>query len=425
MIGGALRVPRTPPMASPEPWFTLATPNYGFVGSNVVASAVYYNGSTYFGLVDLDSNIRVGSYDHATGVVAISPSIVSIIPDVHCTPSVLVRQSDQKLIVAAASHNQVGGIHVYVAVSSSAEDVSAWGTATDIQSSLGGTSYTYAHLVQLSGESGKIYLFFRDMQDTQATAVLCYSTSTDDGATWSSQTALYKNTSHKSYWVIDSDDASRIDFVVSDGSNVSDSASLYHFYYDGSFHTSDGTTISSPPFAPASLTKIYDGSTDGGVRVPYSLIVGPNPVAAWAAFDTAGSGSNEHYWHGHYSGGAWGTHEIADAGSPPTAGFSEGGVAIDRIDTNSVYVSREQSSYFQIVKYQTADGGSTWTSSTLTTDATGQTGDALNLRPISPKNAVSTLRCLWCFGPHFVATSDSYEESSAAIRGYPNPIAAF
>ncbi len=425
MKRGSLRTQIQPFRTSP-PFFTLTGPSKGWAGSDLVASCTYYNGKTYFGFVDGAGGIRVGAYTHSSKTVAISPAIVAIIPDVHCTPSVLIRQSDHKLVIATSPHNLTPSVHMYIAISTNAEDVSAWGAATDIQGTLGGTSYTYPHLVQLSGESGKIYLFYRDEQDGQANSALCYSTSTDGGSTWTAQTTLYKHSGgHQSYWALESDDTNRIEIITSDGSSAAGdpNASVYHFYYTGgSRYKSDGTLISaSLPLAPTDLTKIYDGATHGGVRAPYCAAVGPSPFATWASYDLAGAGSNEHYWYGTCdSGGAWTVNEIADAGTPPVTGFAEGGVYLDRIDQTLAYLSRKVSGYMQVYRYATSDSGVTWTNTALTSDTAGQFGDSLNLRPISPRNAASDLRALWCFGPHYV-DHDGYETSTAAIRGYPNP----
>lgn len=417
-----LRVPVKPPPTG-YAWHPVIGSPAGWVGSDMPGHAVYYNGHTYLGFIDLDGNAKVASYNHTTNAATVSPAIVSsgLVGDIHCTPSVLVRSSDHKLVVAVAAHSNTPAVHMYVAISTNAEDVSAWGAATDIKSTLGGTAYTYAHLVQLSGESGKIYLFYRDEQSAGATSALCYSTSTDGGATWTAQTTLYANSGKQSYWVIDTDDTSRIDFAVSDGNaSDGDAASCYHFSYSGgSYFKSDGTLISvSLPLGPTNLTKIYD-SSNGHVRIPYSIRGGAAPVVALAAYDPAGSGSNEKYWYCAYSAGSWGAHTVVDMGSPPTSGFSDGGIAIDKTSTDTVYVSRLVTSNWQIVKYATSDGGSTWTSIQLSSDP-GLADDTYNLRPVSPHNAATGLRAAWCFGPHFVDGTSSLERSSGWIRGYPN-----
>ena len=428
MIRSLTYTPKLPPVSASQ-WFELVGSPCGWVGSDIVSGAVYYNGKTYFGFIDLNSAARVATYDHASGHVAISPAVVAtnLVADVHCTPSVMIRASDHRLVLAVAPHDNVPSVHLYVAVSTNPQDISSWNAPTDIASGLGGTSYTYAKLIQLSGESGRIYLFYRDEQNTGATSALCYSTSTDGGATWSAQTTLYKQANAQSYWVIETDDTSRIDFAVSDGTAFyAQPSSLYHFYYQsGSFYKTDGTLITTtPPFSPSDLTKVYD-SSNGYVRVPYSIAGGSSPAIGWAAWDASGSGANEKYWYGVWSGGAWHVNAVLDQGAPQTAYFSDGGIAIDKTSPNTVYVARLIASNWQIIKAVTSDNGASWTTTRLTND-TGLVGDTYNLRPISPHNAVGGLKVAWSFGPHFLnggaVAGHTLEQASAQVRGYPNPI---
>lgn len=419
----SLLVPTNPPLPSPPSWFSdgLAIAA-GWSGNT--ESAAYYNGTTYIAFVDGDGNARVASYEHSTDTWTLSPVIASLSADVHATPSVLVRSSDHKLVVAAAQHN---GAVLYIAISTNAEDVSAWGAATNIAATLGGTAYTYANLFQLSGESGKIYLFYRD-RPSGVTGNLAYSTSTDGGTTWTAQTTVYSVSAKSSYWAVSSDDTNRIDIVTTDGSAESgDTASVYHFYYSGgNWFKSDGTQITaSLPFGTTDITKIYDGATNGSARAPYDAATnGGNPVGVWAAYNSAGSGSNENYWYGSCSSGTWTVNQITDSGSTPDANFAEGGIAIDTTDTNRVFLSKKTSSVWQMYHYETANSGSSWASTQLTSDtALTVASDVNNLRPRAPRNAVAALTAVWCLGPHWA--SGSAEPPATQIRGYPNPVAAF
>lgn len=417
MTGSLLRVPRGTPSSGLD-FQQLIGPPSGFIAGDNCGPAVYYNGNTYFGFCDSNGNIKVAKYNHAASTVAVSPAIITgLTPDVHATPSVLVRSSDHKLVLASLLHNTA---HAYIAISTNAEDVSAWGAATDIGTTLAGTAYTYAHLHQLSSESGKIYLFFRDTVST--TGSFAFSTSTDGGSTWSAETVLYTNSGKACYGASFSDDNSRIDFQVSDGNaGNGDTASVYHFYYTGgSYFKSDGTTISvSLPFGPSNLTKISDGATNGSVVDPYGIVGGANPIVVWSAYNTLGSAHPENYWYAKYSGGAWSPHTIDTTGSNPDPRFGDGGVAIDRIDPTQVYVSRQTGTYaWQLLLYQTNNAGASWTSTAITADT--DVIDSLNLEPITPHNAAAGLRCLWCYGPHYaIAGTPSHEPPQTVIRGYP------
>lgn len=422
MPAAALRTPRTAPLPSPKAWFPARLALAAGIGGNQVNST-YYNGKTYVGFIDMEGDARVAQYDHTTETWTLSPAIVSsgLAADVHDTPAVLVRSSDHKIVIAVAPH---AAAHMYVAVSTNAEDVSSWGAASDIVGSLGATSCTYANLFQLSGESGKIYLFYR--QGDHTTGVLCFSTSTDGGATWAAQTVLFQNTGHGCYWAVSSDDTSRIDVVCSDG-NVIDgdtAASLYHMYYTGgSWHKSNGTVISTaPPLGPTDPTKIYDG-VNGSMRAPYMALTNAgNPVAVWATYDPAGAGANELYWYGSCSAGVWSVHEITDTGSLRDTQFSEGGLCLDGTNIARVFVSKKVSGVWQIFLYKTSDSGVTWTNVQLTDDTSSVPADANNLRPVSPRNADPKLIAVWCSGPHFIQT---VEGSFAQLRAYPNPVSVF
>ncbi len=410
------------PFGVSQPWFPTSLGVASGIPGNTV-SGTYYNGKTYFAFCDGDGKARVAQFNHSTRAWTISPVIVSgaLQVDTHCGPSVLVRSSDHKIVLAVAPHDLA---HLYIAVSTNAEDITAWGSSTDIHSTLGGTSYTYANLFQLSGESGKIHLFYRDYVSGTSTGSLGHSTSTDGGATWAAQDVIYSVSGKASYWAISSDDTARIDIVTTDGSagdgNV---ASVYHFYYTGgSYYKSAGTLITAGlPLGVASITKIYDSATSGSARALYDTLTnGGNPVSVWASYNVAGSGSPSNYWYASCSSGVWTVNVIDSTGSVPDV-FAEGGVAIDATAPTRVFVSKKTSSVWQMFTYDTADAGATWTAVQKTTDSLLRPTDAYNLRPRSPRNAVSTLSGVWFFGPHFsIPGGVGLEPPAAQIRGYPN-----
>lgn len=425
MTLASLLVSQEPPVPSPPAWFDVVGMPGGVMGG-LDTPAFYYNGNTYIGYMDPRGNIRVASYNHTTHAVTISPAIVTgLNSNWHLAPAVLVRSSDHKLVIAVPDVSAF-----YIAISTNAEDVSAWGAATDISATLGGSTYIFANLFQLSGESGTIYLCYANQPTSPSVNYsCCYSTSTDGGSTWAAQTKVYStgNTNHPEF-AFSSDMNSRIDFLVADGQASADSsASLYHFYYTGgSFLKSDGTAVGgSKPYAPSGVTKIYDGATNGLVRSPTTIVTnGGSPVASWVAFNSAGSGSNENYWYGTCSAGTWTVNTITDSGAViEVPGAAEGGTANDPTDPTVVYVSKKTSGRWQMFEYQTANGGTTWSSTQLTSDTT-DSSLAGDVKPVCPTNAVSTLRCLWNSGPYGPQSLGASTNIGATmkIRGYPNPL---
>lgn len=381
-----------------------------FVGAQLTSVAAYYNGNTYVGLIDGNGNVRVAQVNVATGAVTLSPPIATFAsPDQHSAPGVLIRASDHRIVIVACDVGITSGLHVWRAISTNPEDVSSWGAAVEITSSLTGSPYTYSMLQQLAAESGKVYLFYQGGFPPTA-ADLYVATSTDGGATFGGATLLFSNGANSCYWAITSDDTQRIDFAVSSGAVVDgQTGSLYHFYYDGAYRKSDGTALGAPPFVPANLTKVYDGPTNGNVRTPYA-ITQPGPTIVWSA----GAVSNPlttalNYWWSSYAAG-WSPHLIVDAGvTPPPSNYWEGGIMIDPADSSHVILGRAG----ELLSYRTPDGGVTWHND-LAITSDGAFGP--NLRPFAPHNADSSLLAVSTFGPW---PQEITGMIGAQIRGYP------
>jgi hypothetical protein len=392
-----------------------------FLSAQIMSPAAYYNGNTYIGYIDGDSNVRVAKVNKATKAVTISPAIKTFAAvDQHSAPAILVRSSDHKIIVVTADVAPSpggNGNKMYQAISTNAEDVSAWGAATDISASLDGTAitnYTYMNLQQLSGESGKIYLFYSlGFPGATNTISLKYVTSTDGGATWSATTNLWTVANKSSYWSINSDDTSRIDFAVTDGHVLNgQTSSLYHFYYDGTWHNTAGTSIGSPTFSNATtnMTKVYDGPTNGNIRVPYAIHPSGPTIVFAAETVSNGSTTAENYWYAKFSGGSWTNNIITTSGiAGPDNAFAEGGVMIDPADTSHVLVGKTD-----VLSYRTANGGTTWANDAQLT--TGGTQAVPNIRPFAPHNADPSLYALMVSGPWPLENSLMVGQQ---ILGYP------
>lgn len=374
--------------------------------------AVYYSGRTYFGYVDgTSSNIEVKVYTHATRSTGSATVLRAALfgdngdPDTHNAPSLLIRDSDHKLIAVYSAHN---GAAMYRRISTNSLDTDptlsgGFAAESNIDSSLGGSFYTYPILFQQLGETNDpIYLFYRDAQDTFTTGVLAYSKSTDGGSTWAAQTELFERTSYRPYWKIESDGQSRFDVFTSDGRDETGPFHLYHFYYDaGTWKQSDGSTITSPPFNTSELTEV-DDSTGGSAIWPLDSMLdsGGAPIVLYEVNGTPCS-----IRYGRWDGLAWDTTEIVQVESF-SGGFAGGG-CLDRGDANAVYVSDQTSGQFEIVKYLTADSGATFSAQSITAASSQE-----NFYPVPVHNRASDLRVLWLNG-----TFASYSDFQLGVRG--------
>lgn len=375
--------------------FALTAAGEGGWPSNM-SPALYHNGVTYFGYADSAGYMNARTYTHATEIVSSAVQIggPTTPSDWHNDPALLIRASDSRILTVLCDHDAPT---IYTRLSTNPEDITAWGASTNIDSQLGGSDYTYPVLFE---QSGTIHLFYRDFQGG-TTGVMCYSTSADDGATWTAQTELYKNAGKYAYWQVCSD-GSRIDIATTDGSLEADHASVYHFYIEGgNRYKSNGTLISaSLPLAPADLTKIYDGATNGARFVNGLARVGSGIAVTFPVFVTSDEGYRYARWNG-----AWGTNSVVNAGHTGDA-FVEGGVVVDPADLNTLLLSRYIGGQWQIFEYATLNAGTSWVSKQLTS------GTDASVYPSFIRNHAGGLTRLWLYG-----TATSYTSFSLAVYG--------
>lgn len=396
--------------ASPEGGWTW------FIDPRAVYDSV--SDTTFWGYVNGDGDVTARSWDHATdtvnSLVGGNRLFAAMEIDDHDNPSVLIRDSDKRLMYFYSRHS---GSQMYLSVSTNVRDISSFAARVDLDSQLGGTAYTYPSPVQLLSETNDpIYLFYRDPIDANTTAMR-FSKSTNDGTTWAAQTLLYRDTNRSSYWKIASNGTDRIDFAVSDGHPMYDAdVSIYHFYYTGgSYYKTDGTLIAtSLPLSPSDLTLVHDGAAGDTGWVWDMALIGGVPHVAFATYPST---SDHRYHAARWTGSAWSANEVdAGGGYVPTAittggsqieAYYSGGIVLDHSDADTVYASVGLGSgRWDIYRYTTADAGATWSGTALT-------GSGKNIRPVAVRNHPADLAVLWMTG-----TYASYTDYDAGTGGY-------
>jgi hypothetical protein len=359
--------------------------------------AVYYNGKTYVGWVNVSGDVQIAEYNHSTEEWSEPFTLHAALQyDDHANPTILIRDSDKRVMVFYCRHNAA---NLYMRVSTNAEDVTAFGAEADLDGDLGGINYCYPTPVQLTGEANDpIYLFYRENVSRWY-----YSVSTDGGATWAAQTALWDSIAYNTqiYLKIVSSGGNRIDFVASDTHPDSNPCSLYHFYYTGgNWYQTDGTLIvGGPVLQEADVTLVYDGSVISGWQWDIAMD-GSNPVIAYATFPTPAS--DHRYNLARWNGAVWASEEICTAGGPLYVAQTHysGGLSLDHADINTVYVSREVSGQHEIQKY-TYSGGAWSLAETITSSSPWP-----SFRPFCPRNSSADLPLLWVWG--YYPTFNSY-----------------
>lgn len=369
--------------------------------------AVHLAGYTYYGYHDgTTGNNELRWYRHADGVTGSAITLKTGIggvegsPDSHAAPVLLIRDSDHKLLAFYSGH-ATSQLWLRVSTNSLDSDPTVSGgfaAETNLDASLGKSFYTYPSVVQLTGvASDPLYLFFRDTQGTMGgaseTSVLCYSVSTDGGATWGAATELVKRANFLPYWVVDSDFDSRIDVLLMDGTGTSLGGSespvkTWHMYFDGSaWRQSDGTSMGSPTFAPSAMTLVYDGA-DGDTSHMWDVNTNGGSPIALVPIDL---GTSTRYDYCRWTGSVWDCHTIATiaSGDGTTAGL-----VFDHSNPAVVYYTDFQSSKWEVIRAVTADGGVSWTTQQLTSGSTYHNNGMTRIR-----NRAADLRCLWFYGP--------------------------
>jgi hypothetical protein len=365
--------------------------------------AISVNDTPAIGAISSTGDLLVYHADATPTSVDLRGSLFQI--DDHANPSLLKRSSDSKILAFASAH---AGSAIYTYLSTNANDVSAFGAETSIDASLGLGAYTYTVPIQLTDEANDpIYLFFR-AQDA-GTAHYYYSVSTDQGATWAAATKLLSNNGanivHAPYVKAVQNGNDRIDFFCTDGHPDTNSTnSIYHFYYaGGNFKKTDGTNLTLP-IAPAThLTKVYDGATTRAWIWGCAVDGSGNPACVYATYP---SPTDHRYRYAIWNGSSWTDNQITPSGRflYTAQAFYSGGVTIDPADVNTVFASVEINGIYQIVRFETADSGATWSAAQMTDNA----GDSL--RPFVVRGQVSEPRLTY-----FTGTYTSYEVYNTSI----------
>jgi hypothetical protein len=358
--------------------------------------AIHYNGSTYVVFAPdtgTSSDLVVGKYVHATQTFTshVLASAYETPPDNHSSPSVFVRSSDHRIVVAAAHHAEVTSPSIWI--STNPEDISAFGSAITPDASIGADQYTYMILYQMA--SGTIYLFFRDYISGTTTGRLSYSTSTDGGSTWSARTILYTGATGKvPYWRIIGDGDHTIHIFPTD--DVPTASPLGHFYLDtatGNRYKSDGTLIS------ASLPIGYSDITQVHAATAWSWGGCVDSLGRPATVMMVDVGSDNAIKVGRFRSGAWQVNTvIASVGGQLTGNQYGSGCAIHHTNPDIVYLARKATKW-EMWRYVSLDDGVTWTGTQLTS---GSSVD--NVWPEVVHNPGTGLEAIWEAGNYTLDT---------------------
>lgn len=386
---------------STTPLTLTAAPNGG-CNPWQLPGALQVGGTTYIGYVDGSGNVEVITYDGSvSGPYTIHSGFEA---DAHTSPAFVRRASDGRFITVYSKHNATP---INLRVATNPDDVSAWGSATDLDAQLTGTRYTDEQIWEYGST---LYLFYRDEPSAGTDSRWCLSTCASGSPTtgWAAQTQIYRVASARSYVVNVLDSTrGRIHFVATNSTTK-----LGHFYLDiaaGTYHKSDGTQITaSKPYNFSHITEIMTGTS---TVYPSNVVVDGDgyPVVGIQDLNVAG---DIRYHYARWNGSAWNDTDVASSGtgyeySGLGTGFGSWGYCVDDGNPNIFWTIGEDGSQPEIYRHLTRDGGSTFTTTQVTT---GTTSDQQQL--ICVRNPINALRALWQIG-----TWTDYTDWSVGLMG--------
>ncbi len=372
--------------------------------------AVYYEGvhkRTYTGWIDSYGDVFVASYDHTTGQMQSQKLFDNLEVDDHDSPSILIDKQGY-IMVFFSKHASTEPIHLIK--SKFPEDITQWNTPKLLN--LNDTkkypdwrnSYTYYCPIQLSAENNKIFLFWRGL-DGKPT----FSTSTNNGENWSTgKIFVLPERSYgfrRPYVKVFSSGKDKIHILFTDGHPRDEKQnSVYYMYYQkGAFFKADGTKIkdvSDEAVSPREADVVYDAKLTGQKAWVWDIAedAAGNPVIAYTKFPTD---SAHIYCYAVWNGQNWQNSDLINSGRwfPQTPrGRTElepnysGGISIDKETPNTLYLSVNRDSIFEIEKWTLRPNGKAWTVENITK---GSTKD--NVRPyaVVGAKADNKLQLLW------------------------------
>lgn len=377
--------------------------------------AVYHSGTqsrTYFGYVSGVGDQCVAHYDHSTDeIVPFSLRDQGTAGDDHDNPSVVVR-SDGKLLACYCDHN---GTEIYRRVSSNAESAAAWaaqGAISPDGTLTSGQGYSYPTLLKFTSEGGgkRIYMIYRSRTPTSWR----YSYSDDDGETWAAGAALWTDASFVPYMQAISNGTNRIDFIASDGHGDEGGTAFVHWYYDGTWRSTNGNSAGSPGFIETSFHSSSQVYTSNQRWHSDIILNGSNPWILYYRYNV--SGNDQDLWLARWNGSSWTHTKIFDEGSgvEPVNNTHYPGIArFDPEDPTVFYAAVQVSGVYEIQKYSTSDGGDTWTKVADITSGSSRN----NFRPYPVRNHGGSSKCklLWMGNGRYT----DYGNYQMGIRMYP------
>jgi len=376
--------------------------------------AVTSDGVTYVGWVDHEGDIKVSSYDHASGERVTALLAARLNRDDHANPSIQVRP-DGRLVVYYSRHV---GPAMHYRVSSEPGSVRSWEAPQTLPVNVpGNRGYTYPNPIRLAAEA-QTYLFWRGGNYNPT-----FSTQADGSGTWSPARNLIVEPGERPYTKYAQSGGDTIHVAYTNAHpNEAPSVNLYYARVRGGrIERANGQQVGTlaAPIAPADGDLIFDRTEPVWVHDVAAEPGTGNPVIVFASF----ANPDDHRYHyARWTGAAWVVHDITAAGDSfrgeqRPQDYYSGGLTLDHEDPSRVYLSRQVGpAAWQVEVWTTTTGGASWTSQPVSAPSTER-----NVRPVSPRGMDpfgGELSAIWMRGDY--PNYEEYATDIAVLSGASN-----
>lgn len=389
---------------------SLASSPHGGWDQGPVPIAHGYNNKTYLTWFNGGAgNIETAAWDNTTHTLSSIGVAFSAVPYDDHNAACLMMRNDGRMMVAWSPHN---ADNIYLRINDTAETVT-WASESVINiasqiGASGGGGYTYISLIQLRGVSGNpIYCFFRDSLTGSTTGRIGYTVSTNGGVTWGAKVILFAGTTgNVPYFSIASDWSTRIDIFTTDTApgNVGSGASVYHMYINGTtgtYHKTDGTAITSPPFGTSNLTLVESGASGAAWPFGASYDASGRPAAVVMRHLESPTNDND-IQVARWTGSSWSITNVTTAGGLAGGDRFASGADIRHDLADRIYCSRLVSSQWEVFEYTSNDNWATSFGTQLTFSSSN-----LNWEVRCPHEPIG-LRAAWLNGTFVSSSNFSY-----------------
>ncbi len=278
---------------------------------------------------------------------------------------------------------------------------------------LGSMNHTYTNPVKLSGENGRIYLFWRGVDGKPS-----FSSSDDNGNTWTTGKIFFMPeriySFRRPYVKVYSDGKNRIHFTLTDGHPLKEEENnIYYFYYEkGSFRKADGSKIKDMdelPIQPAEADLVYEAKKDDRKARAWNWDIAQtkegNPVIAYTKYPST---FNHIYCYAIWDKKGWKNYDLIDSGSwfpetmegaKETEPYYSGGISIDHESPGILYLAVQRNSVFEIERWKSNTKGKSWRIEKITSDSSKD-----NVRPFAVRGAEKNnpLQVMWMENTRYV-----------------------